>query len=142
MSSKARVHRLASAASQESRVHLHFVRHFLHCFYTGLHADAMQRGEVGTVQLSTDGFPAYMKAIQQHFGNRATHAEVVKLYATVNPGRGRYAPLTVTGVMITGRIGIPDRSKASTSYVERNNWTIRCSVRRFTRLTNAFSNKA
>jgi IS1 family transposase/lambda repressor-like predicted transcriptional regulator len=104
-------------------------------------ADLSQRID-GTVQLSTDGFPAYMKAVQRHFGNRATHAEIVKLYASINPGPGRYAPPTVTGVVITGRIGIPDRSKASTSYVERNNWTIRCSVRRFTRLTNAFSKKA
>ncbi len=82
-----------------------------------------------------------MSTIQQHFGNRATHAEIVKLYAGINPGPGRYAPPKVTGVRINDRLGVPDRSKVSTSYVERNNWTIRCAVRRFTRLTNAFSRK-
>jgi hypothetical protein len=96
----------------------------------------------GPVQLSTDGFLAYLSTIQGHFGNRATHAEIVKMYASINPGPGRYAPPKVTGVAITERFGIPDRSKVSTSYVERNNWTIRCSVRRFTRLTNASSEKA
>lgn len=103
-------------------------------------ADLSQRIE-GTVQLSTDGFGPYMRAIQQHFGNRATHAELIKLYAATNPGPGRYAPPQVIGIAINDRLGIPDRSKVCTSYVERNNWTIRCSVRRFTRLTNAFSKK-
>jgi len=103
-------------------------------------ADLSSRIE-GAVQLSTDGFPAYIQAIQRHFGYRATHAELVKLYAAENPGPGRYAPPKVTGIQIQERWGIPDRSKISTSYVERNNWTIRCQIRRFTRLTNAFSRK-
>jgi len=103
-------------------------------------ADLSQRIE-GPVQLSTDGFLSYIAAIQRHFGYRATHAEIVKFYATEDAGPGRYAPPKVTGIEITERWGIPDRSKISTSYVERNNWTIRCSVRRFTRLTNAFSRK-
>jgi IS1 family transposase len=96
---------------------------------------------VGDVQFSTDGFGPYIAAIQRHFGHRATHAELVKMYAAENPGPGRYAPPKVTGIEINERWGIPDRSKVCTSYVERNNWTIRCSVRRFTRLTNAFSRK-
>jgi IS1 family transposase len=104
-------------------------------------ADLSRRVD-GPVQLSTDGFLAYVSTIQRHFGNRATHAEIVKMYASINPGPGRYAPPKVTGVAITERFGIPDRSKVSTSHVERNNWTIRCSVRRFTRLTNAFSKKS
>ncbi len=95
----------------------------------------------GDVQLSTDGYPAYIGAIQRHFGFRATHGEIIKLYASENPGPGRYAPPKVSGVEINERWGIPDRNKICTSYVERNNWTIRCSVRRFTRLTNAFSRK-
>jgi len=80
-------------------------------------------------------------AIQRHFGYRATHAELVKTYAAVNPGPGRYAPPKVTGVQIYERWGIPDHSKVCTSYVERNNWTIRCQIRRFTRLVNGFSRK-
>ncbi len=95
----------------------------------------------GDVQLSTDGYGPYIGAIQRHFGYRATHAELVKTYAAVNPGRGRYAPPKVTGVQIYERWGIPDHSKVCTSYVERNNWTIRCQIRRFTRLVNGFSRK-
>jgi IS1 family transposase len=95
----------------------------------------------GSVQLSTDGWKAYITAIQQSFGHRATHAEVVKLYAAEPSGFGRYSPPKVTGIEITERWGIPDRSKICTSYVERNNLTIRMQLRRFTRLTNAFSRK-
>jgi IS1 family transposase len=103
-------------------------------------ADLSQRIE-GDVQLSTDGYLPYINAIQRHFGYRATHAELVKLYAAENAGPGRYAPPKVTGIQIHERWGVPDRSKICTSYVERNNWTIRCQIRRFTRLTNAFSRK-
>jgi IS1 family transposase len=103
-------------------------------------ADLSQRIE-GSVQLSTDGFHSYVSTIQRHFGHRATHGELVKVYASVNPGPGRYAPPKVASITKTNRWGIPDRSKICTSYVERNNLTIRCQVRRFTRLTNAFSKK-
>jgi IS1 family transposase len=102
--------------------------------------DLSQRIE-GTVQISTDGFRPYITAIQRHFGYRATHGELVKVYASVNPGPGRYAPPKVAGITKTDRWGTPNRSKICTSYVERNNLTIRCQIRRFTRLTNAFSKK-
>ncbi|MBI3603516.1 MAG: IS1 family transposase [Nitrospirae bacterium] len=103
-------------------------------------ADLARRIE-GPVQLSTDGFGAYVQAIQQQFGFRATHAEIVKLYAAENPGPGRYSPPHCTGVEIHDRWGIPDRSKVCTSYVERLNLTVRMQIRRFTRLTNGFSRK-
>jgi len=69
-------------------------------------ADLSQRID-GNVQLSTDGFRPYIQAIQDHFGFRATHAELIKMYAAENPGPGRYAPPKVTGVAITERWGIP-----------------------------------
>ena len=102
--------------------------------------DLSQRVD-GETQLSTDGWKPYIGAIQSHFGYRATHAELIKVYASENPGPGRYAPPRVSGTQINERWGIPNRSKVCTSYVERNNWTMRCSIRRFTRLTNAFSRK-
>lgn len=103
-------------------------------------ADLSRRVE-GETQVSTDGFQAYIAPIQRYFGHRATHGEIVKMYASENPGPGRYAPPKVTGVDKYERWGIPDHERICTSYVERNNWTIRCQVRRFTRLTNAFSKK-
>lgn len=96
---------------------------------------------VGPVQLSTDGFSPYVPAIERYFGNRATYAQLVKLYRAQNPGPGRYAPPKVTGVEVFDVLGLPERSKVCTSYVERNNWTIRCQIRRFTRLANGFSRK-
>jgi IS1 family transposase len=109
--------------------------------HTNLFVSDLSKRIVGTVQLSTDGFRPYMQAITQHFGNRATHAEIIKLYAAENPGPGRYSPPQCIGIEINDRLGIPDRSKVSTSYVERLNLTVRMQIRRFTRLTNGFSRK-
>lgn len=95
----------------------------------------------GEVQISTDGFHAYVRAIQNSFGYRATHGEIVKIYAAINPGPGRYSPAQVAGITKTNRWGIPDPKKVCTSYVERNNLTMRCHIRRMTRLTNGFSKK-
>ncbi len=86
-------------------------------------ADLSRRIE-GPVHVSTDGYRPYIEAVAQHFGHRATLAQLVKMYGSEPAGPGRYAPPKVTGVQIYERWGIPDHSKVCTSYVERNNWTI------------------
>lgn len=102
--------------------------------------DLSQRIE-GETQVSTDAWGAYSPAIRRSFGDRATYATITKLYATQNPGPGRYAPPRVSGTQITEMIGVPDYSKVCTSYVERQNLTLRMKIARFHRLTLAFSRK-
>lgn len=95
----------------------------------------------GFTQVSTDAWRPYSPAIRHFFGNRATYATITKLYATQNPGPGRYAPPRVSGTQITEVLGVPDYSKVCTSYVERQNLTLRMKIARFHRLTLAFSRK-
>jgi IS1 family transposase len=95
----------------------------------------------GATQVSTDAWGPYSPAISRYFGNRATYAQITKFYAAENPGAGRYAPPRVSGTEITAVLGIPDYSKVCTSYVERQNLTLRMKIARFHRLTLAFSRK-
>lgn len=95
----------------------------------------------GPTQVSTDAWGPYSPAIRRFFGNRATYAQITKFYAAENPGAGRYAPPRVSGTQITEVLGIPDYSKVCTSYVERQNLTLRMKVARFHRLTLVFSRK-
>ena len=95
----------------------------------------------GATQVSTDAWGPYSPAIARYFGHRATYAIITKFYASHNPGPGRYAPPRVSGTEITEVLGIPDYSKVCTSYVERQNLTLRMKIARFHRLTLAFSRK-
>jgi IS1 family transposase len=93
------------------------------------------------VQITSDGHRPYVEAVETAFGREVDYSILQKIYGSPQENETRYSPARCIGIDVRHVCGTPDPKHVSTSYIERQNWTVRGRMRRYTRLSNGFSRK-
>jgi IS1 family transposase len=107
-----------------------------HAFMNDLAARMSNR-----IQLTSDGYKCYTDAVEYAFGADVDYSQMIKVYGSERESEARYSPGKVIGSEVIRIAGSPDPKHISTSFAERQNWTVRTNMRRYTRLSNGFSRK-